>query len=238
MSRHIVDKIESPGQIIKLPPSESRHLVKVLRLNEGNLLTVFDRNGREAEAFLLKHPEGGYGVEISKVNAVENSCDKHIHMACALIRGDRFFRMIEKLTELDAATIICFESVRSTRKISPALIRRCDEIVISAVKQSGRRDFPNIHIAKGLRDALKFRPHDAFQLYFSPESETKVKDIDITQKKADDFFAVVGPEGGLDKSEIELLQNECFKALSLGKNTLRAETAAVAGLSALKFLFD
>jgi 16S rRNA (uracil1498-N3)-methyltransferase len=238
MSRHLVEALGKPGNIVRLSSRESRHLTKVLRLVDGDPLIVFDGNGREADALLVKHPTGGMAVRILKVRNLDAAANLRIHAACGLIRGDRLFRMVEKLTELNTYTIICFQSERSTRKISSTLFDRLEKTAISAAKQSGRCHLPKIHVAGSLSEALAMCPDSAIRLHFEIDAGNHLKDIHRDNHAIHDIFTVFGPEGGFSPKEIMELEKSESIDLGLGGNVLRTETAAVAGVSLLNFLFE
>lgn len=202
--------------------------VRVLRLREGEAITLFDGSGGEVPATLQKIDKREVIVATTAHVAVERESPHAITLYPALIANDRMDWMIQKATELGVAVIQPTFSERSQR-IPGDVEKRVEHwrgVIVAACEQCGRNRIPEIYAPVTLADAAqKTEPQSAILL----DAEG---DGGLTS--AESACAVfIGPEGGFSPSELSLLRERCERRLRIGFTVLRAETAAIAALARL-----
>ena len=221
--------------VTELTGPEYEHLSKVLRLNSGEEIELFDGNGTLAKALIKEKSKKAAIIkitEISQVNPPENS---RIILAVSIAKGQRFDWLLEKAAELgiDRITPVIFErTVRHPH--NPAILDRWTRITVSAGKQSGSIFLPVIDLPLSLPEALDTllqRYANAQIIFGSPSNKTEsVLNFSSIGK---DIIVFIGPEGGLTDDEITLLKSNKAKPLRLTQTILRTETAALAFASIL-----
>ncbi len=201
MRRFFVEKITHPAV---LPPRESRHAVRVLRLAPGDRVVVFDPH--EAWSGAIESTEGRVRVRLLELQPPMDL--PRVVVAAAAPKGPRLDWMVEKLAELGVAEFVPVRFARSVAEVGEAKRRRLEKVAEAAAKQSGA---PLMRIAPERRvDQL---PADA--LLVAPGAEEPLP--------AGAGTVVVGPEGGLAPEEERRFARHC----TLGRPVLRIETAAV-----------
>ncbi len=139
MRRFLVGPVR-PGTEVELPPGESRHALKSLRLAAGAKVVLFDGAGAEWDGEIVRIDGPGVVVQVGAPRAV--AALKRFVIAAAVPKGNRLDWMIEKLAELGAAEILL---VRFRRSVAPAAKRpRLERVAAAASKQSGRATVPVI----------------------------------------------------------------------------------------------
>ena len=146
----------------------------------------------------------------------------------------KFELAIQKATELGVTEIVPVICKRSSNaqnvKNWENKLRRWEEIVVNAAKQCGRNILPVIRQPVKLPE-IEDNSELAFVLW--EKGGKSLKDYESFSASSVSF--IVGPEGGLDKEEIEILKEKGFKPIYLGKRILRAETAAIAGMTLVQY---
>lgn len=195
----------------------------VFRYNTGTELIVFDGSGLEYDALIAKM--GNREVELEIVGERKGLLpERQIVLYQSLIKKDKMEWVVEKATELGVTKIIPIISERSEKK-GFNLERAC-KIAIEASEQCGRADVPVIESSQNLADSIKachgeVIVFDSLGVPFSPTLLT-------TDHKLLSIF--IGPEGGWSDKELEFFRQNDAQIYSLGRLTLRAETAAIVAL--------
>lgn len=218
-----------PG-LLELDPTESHYLTSVMRLKKGESLEVFDGKGTLADATIAEIARKNVTLEIGKIQILSPPQRGRIIIAASLAKARRFDRLITQCTELGAdhiAAVIFERTVKLSKGASTQ--DRYRKLIIAAAKQSRRLFLPQAtgpaDLAKTL-DALK-KIYPSTKIIFGGLTK---KAIPIAELKTDksDTIAFIGPEGGMTDGEQNLLKENGALEVSLGKNILRIETAAVA----------
>jgi 16S rRNA (uracil1498-N3)-methyltransferase len=209
---------------IDVTGEEFHHAVRVVRLREGEEIEVFDGRGRAARGRVGAIGANSLHVDVtSDVESRESPL--RIHLAAAIIQLEKFELVLQKATELGAATITPLVTdrveVRAERYRGKA--ERWAKIVLEAVKQSGRAVIPAVN------EPIRFDE-------FAKKPGTRfVFDADETPDRAPDSLTevtlMIGPEGGLSEREIAIAREAGCTFQRLGPRRLRAETAAITALS-------
>ena len=160
-----------------------------------------------------------------------------------LPKSDKLEFIIEKATELGACKIVPVEMRFSIAKIKneDKKIVRWNKIAESAAKQSKRNIIPSIEQTIKVNEMInQFNQYDLMLVAYENESKQTLKDVlkNSQKEKIKNVALVIGPEGGVDIKEIELLVQNGAKCVSLGKRILRTETAPLTLLSMLVYEFE
>ena len=219
-------------QEITLGENGSGHLCRVLRFKAGDLFNIFDGNGNEFKARLLSCGSKAQAEILERV-ANNSKSPLQIELGQVISRGDKMDLTIQKATELGIYSISPLTAVRCNVKLDEKRsLRKIDswqKIAISACEQSGRADVPTVNPITDLNSWCA-QDSDALNLTLDPLSSLRLKDLKPTSSK---IRLLIGPEGGLDSSEIATASKCGFVGVSLGPRILRTETAALVALSIL-----
>ena len=206
--------------------------VRVLRLREGEAITLFDGSGGETPATLTRIDKRSVEVTTREHITIERESDRQITIYAALIANERMDWMIQKACELGVSTIHPIFTERSQR-IPGDVGKRVEHwrgVLIAACEQCGRNQIPEICAPVTLAEVQSSLVGQSMVL-LDADGDTVAPSI-----AADSISIFVGPEGGFAPSELELLRNRCDHKLRIGRTVLRAETAAIAAMASLASL--
>jgi 16S rRNA (uracil1498-N3)-methyltransferase len=221
---------------------ELNHLRRVLRLRPQDRVVVFDDSGCEHDGIIRSLSEDRGEIEIIRSYPVNNESPLKTTLALGLTKGDKMDWVVEKATELGVHTVVPFLSDYTIPKLNERKMaqrsERWQKIALSAAKQCGRVRIPEILALSELCDLLETVSPDALRLFFwEKEREQRLSDLKETRTTVSELVVMIGPEGGFSTHEAALALGQGFKAVRLGPRILRAETAAVAALSAVQLLW-
>jgi 16S rRNA (uracil1498-N3)-methyltransferase len=223
------------GQSLSLPATAARH-VQVLRLQPGERVTLFNGAGGEFEAVITHMGRSEVNASVEVHHEIEREAARELHLAVGMPANERMDWLVEKATELGAASIQPLVVERSVLKLQGDRAERkrahWQGIVIAACEQCGRNRVPPVRDVLELRQWLEaglIGP--GVRLLLSLRADARP-----LRDAADGSGAAVflsGPEGGLSYREEEAAVAAGFRPVNLGKRVLRAETAALAALATL-----
>src|ERR1700744_635430 len=216
-----------------LSEEESKHCVRVLRLQVGDGVELIDGRGGLYEAELLDaHPKRTI-LQINKVAVEFGKRNHYLHIAVAPTKNiERLEWFLEKATEIgidEISLIICQRSERKDVKTD-----RLNKIITAAIKQSLKAYHPVLNEPVAFNKFIG-QNHEAqkFIAHCEPGDKAELK---AEIKHHGNYLVMIGPEGDFSPVEIDAaLQNE-FKAITLGDSRLRTETAALEACFELNFL--
>lgn len=219
---------------VTLEESASRHLCQVLRMQNGDALTLFNGDGCTYPAQIAFADKKKASVRVLRAERQDNDSSLHIHLGIALSKGDRFDWVLQKATELGVSRVTPLYTqrvdVKLNRERSEKKQRHWQQVIVSACEQCGRNTLPGLDAPIALSPWLEDLEADQ-KWVLSPAHSDNFRDADQPTSAA----LLIGPEGGLDDSEVELALRSGFKALQLGPRILRTETAPVAAISILQY---
>jgi 16S rRNA (uracil1498-N3)-methyltransferase len=211
-------------------------LKDVFRLRSGDKLILLDNFGLEFLAEIVSLDKNGAEMKILESTMVENIPKREIWLFAALIKKDNFEFIVEKGTELGVSHFVPVLSDRSEKKNLNQ--ERTLKIIKESSEQSGRGTMPVLNEALKFDGVFDFAIENNVKLIgFHPEGEKSVSEDPIRAQdklnfglkiKPEPIGSLIGPEGGWSEREIELFKSRTVPVYSLGKQTLRAETAAIA----------
>ncbi|WP_313079139.1 16S rRNA (uracil(1498)-N(3))-methyltransferase [Pulveribacter sp.] len=222
------------GAQIALPPTAARH-VQVLRLQPGDALTLFNGEGGEWSATVARMGRSDVEVTVGAHAAVEREAARAVHLAVGMPANERMDWLVEKATELGAASIQPIAAARSVLKLSGERAAKRQQhwqaIAVAACEQCGRNRVPPVAAPLALADWLRRGGAEGTRLLLSLRDGSRP--LRDAAGDAGPVWVLHGPEGGLTEQEEEAALARGFAPASLGARVLRAETASVAALAVL-----
>lgn len=234
--RIYTEQLLQSGSEIELDENASRHVSKVLRMQAGRELVLFDGRGGEYTATMTNVGKKVVRVSIDVFNEVERESPLAIHLGIGVSRGERMDWVLQKATELGVAKITPLFTERTEVKLTgPRLDKKqqhWQQILISACEQCQRNKLPELQTAQRFDDWL---PSISETARFVLHHRT---DVSLSEsEKPESAALVIGPEGGLSDLEIQRAQQHQFQPLALGPRVFRTETAPIAAISVLQYLW-
>ncbi len=212
------------GAEVVLDETESKHAVRVLRLQNGNLVQIIDGKGGFYEAEITDAHPKKCKLAIVKSTKEFGKKDFHLHIAIAPTKNnDRFEWFLEKATEIGIDEITPILTSHSERKTVNN--DRLEKILVSAMKQSVKAWLPKLNNLTSVKELITSnKTKNRFIAYCDDIQKTHLKDL---AEKGKDTLILIGPEGDFSPEEIQLALENGFKVVSLGEARLRTETAGI-----------
>ncbi|QDT10358.1 RsmE family RNA methyltransferase [Planctomycetes bacterium K23_9] len=228
--RYYLSDLPPVAALAVLPNSESQHAIKVMRIQVGETVELFDGRGTQADATVVSVTRKECSVRIEHSSSVDREPNRELTFAIALPKPDRCRELIERLTELGVQRVVPIVAVRTQRGPSENLIGKLRRAVIEACKQSGRNVLMEITEPMSLAEYVD-QPDSTPAIDSTPAKWIAHPDgpiLDFTQiVSIDSASLLIGPEGGWTEEEINIALDAGFKKVGLGKRIYRIETAAV-----------
>jgi 16S rRNA (uracil1498-N3)-methyltransferase len=236
LTRVFVGQKLTSGKGIGIPEQSGLHLTRVLRLDAGAPLTLFDGTGGEYAATLERDGKKVW-ARVGAFDPVERESPLDITLLQGIARGERMDLIVQKATELGVSRIVPVFAERSVVKADAKQRERKLEhwqaIAIAACEQSGRNRVPEVGEPRGLGDAVAALPTSAARCLLAVEGvETLAKFAGRTRGQP--LALLIGPEGGIADNEQQYARANGFVACRLGPRVLRTETAGLAALATLQ----
>ena len=225
------------GKVLILIQNSSKHLVNVLRKKEGSLIELFDGKGSSCTAEIISSQKKRVKVKLVEELVFQDRKGIKISLGQSLIKTEPFSFSIQKATELGVASISPLYTERTVIKLKSNSTKsrkaRWQSIATHACQQCGENWLPGINEIQRLEDwAQAVKAKHKIVLY--PNAETKLSSLTF-----DDSVAIaVGPEGDFTDSEINLLTEKDFLPVKLGERVLRADTAVISVVSAIRAMCE
>jgi 16S rRNA (uracil1498-N3)-methyltransferase len=234
------------GEVIDLPSAVAHHASRVLRLREGDTVTLFNGEGGEFEARLTRIESRLVSAAVGMHHAIERESPVKVTLLQGLTGAERMDYIIQKAVEMGVAAIAPVTTARSVTRLDPARASRRAEhwrsVIVASCEQCGRNRLPLLYPLCDIDAAL--RPPDpaepgaaaaaALSLALSPGEGSSLTAFD---RPSGAIRLLIGPEGGLSPDELGAAQGVGFRLARLGPRVLRTETAGVAVLAAMNALW-
>jgi 16S rRNA (uracil1498-N3)-methyltransferase len=238
ISRFYIDSDLFINQQLELSPLLINYISNVLRLKPGAEITLFNDQGGEYTATLNEVQKRYVSVSIHSFidSSIESSLK--IHLFQGISRSERMDYSIQKAIELGVHSITPVFTQRSNAKLNDEkrLSKKQQHwqgVAISACEQSGRTQLVTINPPIKVSQLEQF-PAD-LRLLLDPDAKLALSNVRKTPPLSVNIF--IGPEGGLNVTEIELAIKQQYQAIQLGPRTLRTETAGMTIISILQYLW-
>ncbi len=215
--------INPETEFFSFDKEESKHIVRVLRKKENDIIHITNGKGFLFECEIISALEKKCEVKIIDNQFFESKC-YHLHLAVAPTKmNDRYEWFLEKATEIgidEITPIICEHSERKEIKSE-----RFEKILLSAMKQSLQYYLPKLNPVISFSDFIKQKAEG--QLYIAHCEETDKKELAKEVKSKGKITILIGPEGDFSQKEINLALTNGYIPVSLGNTRLRTETAGI-----------
>lgn len=235
MQKLFVDYI--PENKITLEGEQARHIAKSLRMKKGDMLTLTCCDGFDRGCIIDSIDGNTVTLEVCYTQASDSEPSVKVRLYQSVPKGDKLEDIVQKCTELGISEVTpvltCRSISRPDEKAASKKQARYQKIALEAAQQSGRGIIPQINKMTSLENAVKSDDSELKILFYEGGGEPLNKLIDKNIKSASIY---IGPEGGFDKKEVELLENAGARVATLGKRILRTQTAPVAALTAIMLL--
>ena len=222
----------------ELPEQAAHHAARVLRLQAGDRVGVFNGRGGEGEARIADIGKRNVTLEIVGWHDVERESPLQVQLAQAISAGEKMDFTLQKAVELGIGNIQPLASERSVVRLSgeraEKRVAHWQGVVVAACEQSGRNRVPEVAPIRPLLDWLGRQDQADLRLILSPTAEAGLRDL---PRPTGSVSLLVGPEGGLSPAEAEAAQRSGYTPVRLGARVLRTETAALAALAAMQALW-
>lgn len=225
----------SAGSVFALPEAQAHHVGRVMRRRAGDSLSLFDGHGHEWAATLTSVERKRVEVCLDAPITPVSESPLTVHLGQAISKGDRMDIAIQKSVEMGVTEITPLYTARGDVRLrserEAKKLAHWQAVATSACEQCGRATLPRIHPPCLLDDWLSAR-EETLRLVLQPGTSA------LEQHTAPETVALlIGPEGGFNTEEIERAKDNHFGTLALGPRVLRTETAPIAALALLQFLY-
>jgi 16S rRNA (uracil1498-N3)-methyltransferase len=227
-----------PGQEVELPVQAGEHIARVLRLERGHPLRLFNGDGGEYAGELASLAKRSVTARVlESADATDRESPLRITLGQGIARGEKMDWILQKATELGVARVVPLITDRTEVKLDAERAERrlahWDAVIASACEQCGRNRLPELHEPVKLDVwAAALATSSALRLALDPRGDAAPRDLAV----GTDVILAVGPEGGLSEHDLATLAQAGFRGLRLGPRILRTETAGLAALAALQAL--
>jgi len=223
---------------VELAGSQAHHLIHVLRLTRGAVLTCFDGRGQEADAVVTTVGRRTIGLELSAQRTV-SAPPYAVDLAVAIPGHGKFEQIVDQATQLGVHALIPLLTERAAVRWTPdqaeKKMDRLVQVAIEAGKQSKVAFLPEIHSLIPLKEIMgTFDRYD--QLFICTGAGPHEPLGSLMQGKTGTVLVLIGPEGDWTPEELKQAVDAGAHPISLGPTVLRCETAAVAAVAQIMFL--
>ncbi len=205
-------------------------------MQAGRDLILFNGEGGEYSAIITVAGKKVVQVEVREFSKDDRQSPLKIHLGIGISRGERFDYVLQKATELGVSHITPLFTERTEVKLTGSRLEKkwqhWQQVTISSCEQCQRNLLPQLHHAQTLEQWLP-QVDEASRFVLHHRSEMNLSDTQAPRSVA----LAIGPEGGLSDREIIECENHEFQALTLGPRVFRTETAPLAAISIMQYLW-
>lgn len=220
---------------VTLPQESSHYILHVLRLKMGDEVILFNNTEGEYLCEIIDIKKSNASLKVKKFVNTNPESGLKLHLAQAIVKGDKMDWIIQKAVELGVTEITPLMTEFCNIKLNPQRaakrIHHWQKIIISACEQSGRTKLPLLNPVDYLERWVDEQNADVKIICHPEIKDPHPRPSPVYERGV---RVLIGPEGGFSPSEVKMSMENGFKAMSLGPRILRADTAAVAALSILQ----
>ena len=231
LSLFFVDKL-SGGQTQTLESDEAHHAIKVMRLKTGEEIKISDGEGNWVSGPISEVGKKNLKIDVT-ANGIEMSKKPELVLVQALTKSDRNKEMLELVTVAGVDRIIPWQAERSISKWQSDSYDKWTSSIKEAGKQSRRVNLPKLEKLMSAREITEQISASDCILVFHESANEKFSDLDISQS-ASSIYLVIGPEGGITDTELEIFKLKGGKLVRLGEPVLRSAHAGFAALASIQ----
>ena len=225
---------------IYIDGTDVNHIKNVLRLKCGEEVNVCDGQNNEYLCKLTDISPDKVYLDIISKGVCENEPRFNITLYQGLPKSDKMEYIIQKCVELGVTRIVPVAAKRSVVKLKDDAkkVSRWQKIAHEAAKQCQRGILPEVTVVMTFKEAMDdLSKNDLSFMPYENERQTSLREV-LLDKDVKTIGFFIGPEGGLDETEIAKADEMNIPTVSLGKRILRTETAPIACLSAVMYELD
>ena len=247
MQQYFLNEELNINSTYELSKDDSNHIVRIMRKQKDDkVYVVFNKEIKYICTIVDNNVDKVLVTPYEQVDG-SNELSTKITVAIPPLKNDKIEYLIQKLTELGVSSILLFNSERNIAKIKKdkveSKLNRWSKIVKEAAEQSKRNLIPDIIYVDSLRDLIIFSEkynHKvvAYEKESVNEDNINLKNLLHSNLNNKDVIAVFGSEGGLSENEINILTENNFDVIGLGKRILRAETAPLYFVSCVAYFSE
>ena len=241
MQHFFVTPDQVKGDLILIEGSDVNHMKNVLRMRQGEEVTISDGNNRQYLCEIKEYENEQAVLQIVEETSTNTELPSRIYLFQGLPKQDKMELIVQKCVELGVYNIIPVATKRCVVKLDDKKARkkteRWQQIAESAAKQAGRGVIPEVQDVMNFKSALECaKKRDVVLIpYELAEGMQVTKQVISNIKPGQSVGIFIGPEGGFEREEVEMAIETGAKAITLGKRILRTETAGLTTLSVLMF---
>jgi 16S rRNA (uracil1498-N3)-methyltransferase len=221
---------------LELTTDVSQHVARVLRMQVGQQIIIFNGVGVQAQAQIISLQKKQVIVKILELSAHNAESNLQINLAQGIAKPQYMDLAVQKAVELGVTSITPllteYSAVSMRKEHWEKKLQHWQSIIISACAQSGRATLPLLNDITSFADYLTTSAAD-LKLILMPDSKIGLP----KQGSPSTISLIIGPEGGIAERELHLAQQHDFLPLNLGPRILRTETATIASLSILQYTY-
>ncbi|UJD90732.1 16S rRNA (uracil(1498)-N(3))-methyltransferase [Rahnella aquatilis] len=222
---------------IALSEDAANHVGRVLRMQPGQAIQLFDGSNQVFEASITQVDKKSVRVSLNEGVLADNESPLNLHLGQVISRGEKMEFTIQKSIELGVNTITPLFSERCGVKLDgerlEKKLQQWQKIAIAACEQCGRNRIPEIRPAMQL-EAWCGEQEDSLKLNLHPRASHSINTLPLPVSHV---RLLIGPEGGLSADEIAMTSGYGFTDILLGPRVLRTETTALTAITALQVRF-
>ena len=230
MRRFFCDNITTDTATIT--GDDAHHISRVLRMRAGDVLSLCDGAGNEYDALVAAVSPEVVVCTVSNPHASEAESPVQVTLFQCLPKAGKMELIVQKCTELGVFSIVPVQSARCVvvpGKDYEKKRERYNRVALEAAKQSRRAMIPRVLPLTTLKK-IDVKSFDLFLVAYEDENTVSLKQA-LRAASPKTIALLIGPEGGLEESEIAQLVQAGAKSVSLGRRILRTETAGMAMLA-------
>jgi 16S rRNA (uracil1498-N3)-methyltransferase len=228
---------------IRISGQEAHHIQRVLRLQVGDQIDIFDGRGKEYRTEIMHQGRQTVTVRILEAKMPDREAPLTVIMGQSLLKGDKMDFVVQKATEMGITDLVPFVSCRSVSRIDREKIehrlRRWRRIAVESSKQCGRVVPLRVARIVEFDEVLHRAPGAATRIILWERATGGLKslfrDWDRTWRPSESVFFLVGPEGGFSEKEVRRAEETHFTPVRLGSRILRVETAGLSFVTILQY---
>lgn len=221
--------------------SDAKHIIKVLRLKPGDLVTILDGKGNKYQGTIEQISKDTVLLHLGAKKQAKGQAPINITLAQCLPKGDKLELVIQKGTELGVAGFVPLKCTRSVVKLDhkKGLERRerWQRVALEAAKQCRRPTVPQVYSPTDLPTFLAGIPAGSLILMPYEEEPGSLRAVLDRVTQVNEVYIIIGPEGGFEREEVALAEQYGALPVSLGPRILRTETAGLALVSVLMYRY-
>lgn len=239
MRRFFIEASQIKENRTTLTGQDAKHLRDVLRLQAGDAVLLIDGQGMEYQADITAIHHDHVDLAVRSSQKRSNESPIHITVAQAFLKDKKMDVLVRQLTELGMSRFLPYYASRSVARPDKERIKtrmaRWETIARESLKQCERTRLPEIGDTLSFERMLEVSQDSDLKILFW-ENETEPLSSQ-SLKPCESVFILIGPEGGFTDDEARAARENGFITASLGPRILKAETASLASMAIVQYVF-